>query len=285
MHRPSAPAATKSLRAEVLDRLRDRSSDRPRFDPGLAGGLRAWLEDAAADLVAARGDGAASLYLGPRQLLGTENPGPSAPKVAFDETYSSQLITTVVVHALFRQLITTGHIADPLNDALAALSVQPRRAEMVAHIKAMDARSRAALSAEVRRQSRHLRNLTPAFSSGWLPRTDDRIAIPLAGGRVVLGGVFDLLVGEPVRGRASVCAVQITSGGPWAFARSALHYLALLETLRHGVPPFRLALLDATAGRYVVEDTTEEHLRAMVTHVVNRLGTVARTSECTDTQS
>ena len=61
----SRPAAA---RDEVLALLRDGSGQRPRFDPGLAGGLRAWLEDAAAELVARRGEDAPPLFLGPRLL-------------------------------------------------------------------------------------------------------------------------------------------------------------------------------------------------------------------------
>src|ERR1700722_9419444 len=56
--------------AEVLALLRGDSAARPRFDPGLAGRLRAWLEDAASDVTAARGEHAPPLFLGPRQLLG-----------------------------------------------------------------------------------------------------------------------------------------------------------------------------------------------------------------------
>ena len=59
------PAAA---RDEVLALLRDGSGQRPRFDPGLSGGLRAWLEDAAAELVARRGEDASPLFLGPRLL-------------------------------------------------------------------------------------------------------------------------------------------------------------------------------------------------------------------------
>src|SRR6516165_10830167 len=55
--------------AEVLAVLRGDASTRPRFDPGLAGGLRAWLEDAAYGVVASRGDLAAPLVLGPREVL------------------------------------------------------------------------------------------------------------------------------------------------------------------------------------------------------------------------
>jgi hypothetical protein len=269
---PPGPGDTGTARGDVLARLRDRSARRPRFDPGLAGGLRAWLEDGAGALVAVRGDDAPPLHLGPRLLLGRADQD-SSPRRRDD--YPSQVVTSYLVHALFRQLVTTGSVGDPLTDALDALGLHPNRAGLVRHVGRLDRRARSQLRAELTGQIGHLRELTPHFAPGWLPRTDDRIAIPLAGGRVVLCGVFDLLVGAPVPGQASLCALQLTSGGPWAFARTALHYLALLETLRHGNPPFRLGLLDSAVGRYVIEDVQQEHLRAMASHLVTRLAILA----------
>jgi hypothetical protein len=276
---PAGPVVVASAPGpeDVLARLRDRSAQRTHFDPGLAGGLRAWLEDSASALVAARGGGP-PLYLGPRVLLGHSSSAPEpAPTSRSLESspYPTQVVTSYLVHALFRQLVTTGAVGDPLTDALDALRLQPHRADLVRQVTDLPGPDRAALAAEVALQVGHLRDLTPHFAPGWLPRTDDRVAIPLAGGRVVLCGVFDLLVGAPVAGQATVCALQLTSGGPWAVARTALHYLALLETLRHGSPPYRLGLLDSTVGRYVIEDVRQEHLRAMVSHVVTRLATVA----------
>jgi hypothetical protein len=266
---------------EVLTRLRDRSAQRAHFDPGLAGGLRAWLEDGASALVAARGDGP-PLFLGPRVLLGQPSsepgpkPGPEWRSGSLEAVpYPSQVVTSYLVHALFRQLVTIGAVGDPLTDALDALRLHPHRAGLVRQVSGMNGPARAALASELATQVGHLRDLTPHFAPGWLPRTDDRVAIPLAGGRVVLSGVFDLLVGAPVAGQATVCALQLTSGGPWAMARTALHYLALLETLRHGSPPYRLGLLDSTVGRYVIEDVRQEHLRAMASHVVTRLAAMA----------
>ena len=100
-----------------------------------------------------------------------------------------------------------------------------------------------------------------------MPRTDDRVAIPLAGGRVVLHGMFDLLVGLPQPGTASLCALGPVHGRTRGRGRRSLHYLALLETLRSGTPPFRLALLESATGRYGVEDVREEHLRAIASHI------------------
>jgi hypothetical protein len=187
---------------------------------------------------------------------------------------SIELARSCLVRALFRQLVTVGQVGDPLEDALAALRVEPGRAGMVRCVNEMTVEDRAALATSLTSHVANLENLTPRFAAGWLPRTDDRVAIPLAGGRVVLSGVFDLLVGAPVPGTATLCALGLTTGGRWAQARTALHYLALLETLRSGTPPFRIALLHSAAGRFGVEDVLEEHLRSIVSHVVVRLSTL-----------
>ncbi len=184
-------------------------------------------------------------------------------------------MTSCLIRTLFRQLVTTGRLGDPLIDALDALRVDPDRLAMVRWIDELSDPERNAIAATLVSHVAHLENLTPRFAAGWLPRTNDRVAIPLAGGRVVLSGVFDLLVGAPVPGTATLCALGLTTGGRWAQARTALHYLALLETLRSGTPPFRVALLHSALGRYGVEDVLEEHLRAIVSHVVLRLSELA----------
>ena len=119
---------------------------------------------------------------------------------------------------------------------------------MVDRIESLAGAERAWLAETVASHAAQLAGLVPRFAPGWLPRTDDRIAIPLAGGRVVLHGVADLLVGVPHPGVASLCALGLTTGGPWARERRSLHFLALLETLRSGTPPFRLALLGVGNG-------------------------------------
>jgi hypothetical protein len=268
-----APAAA---RDEVLALLRDGSGRRPRFDPGLAGGLRAWLEDAAGELAAVRGDDTQPLFLGPRVLWGTSDPALDPPEVMPTDPYPMELVRSCLVRALFRQVVTTGRVGDPLADALDALRVDPERVGLVRHVEQLADEERCALSNSLTTHVSHLVRLTPRFAAGWLPRTQDRVAIPLAGGRVVLCGVFDLLVGAPVPGTATQCALGLTTGGRWAQARTSLHYLALLETLRSGTPPFRVALLHSAVGRYGVEDVLEEHLGAIVSHVVGRLSALGQ---------
>lgn len=257
---------------EVLALLRGDAAARPRFDPGLAGGLRAWLEDAAYDVVAARGDHAPALFLGPRQLLGSHDERRDG--AVRDETVSDGLVLSRLVHALLRQLVHTGEIADPMSDALDALRASGDDGE-VRRIEALPVAARAGLAETLSVHARNLIALVPRFAPGWMPRTDDRVAIPLAGGRVVLHGVFDLVVGLPQQRTASLCALGVSTGGPWAAERRSLHYLSLLETLRSGAPPFRLALLESASGRYGVEDVREEHLRAIASHIAAWLARVS----------
>jgi len=258
---------------EVLALLRGDPGERPRFDPGLAGGLRAWLEDAASALVLARGENAPPLYLGPRRLFG------ASLDTAVSAHLSMECITSCLVRVLFRQLVTAGTVGDPLTDALAALRVDPWRQEVVTHISGCSSPARAALAESLANHVEHLRGLTPEFAPGWLPRTNDRVAIPLAGGRVVLHGVFDLLVGVPVTGVASLCAIGLTTGGSWDAARRALDYVVLLELLRSGTPPFRVALLHSGLGRVVVDDVVEAEVGAMVSQVAGRLYAMAASGE------
>jgi hypothetical protein len=245
---------------EVLALLRGDAAARPRFDPGLAGGLRAWLEDAAYDVVAARGEHAPPLCLGPRQLLGFPE------ERRHDDTVTGHLVLSRLVHTLLRQLVHTGGIDDPLADAVNGLRACGADAA-VRHVESLPEAARATLAETLALHARNLSGLVPRFAPGWMPRTDDRVAIPLGGGRVVLRGVFDLVVGLPQPRTASLCALGLSTGGPWASERRSLHYLSLLETLRSGTPPFRLALLESATGRCGVEDVREEHLRAVASHI------------------
>jgi hypothetical protein len=258
---PEVAAADGGTGAEVLALLRGDTATRPRFDPGLAGGLRAWLEDAAYDAVIARGEHAAPLFLGPRQMLGSHDEQQDDSGAATDRPDLSRL-----VHALLRQLVHTGEIHDPLADALDALRASGDETA-VRQMESLAPAARTALAETLGLHARNLHALVPRFAPGWMPRTNDRVAIPLAGGRIVLHGMFDLVVGLPQPRTASLCALGLSTGGAWAVARRSLHFLSLLETLRSGAPPFRLALLESASGRYGVEDVREEHLRAIASHI------------------
>jgi hypothetical protein len=274
--------------ADILALLRGEAARRPRFDPGLAGGVRAWLEDAAYGVVGSRGEQAPPLVLGPREVLGAgpvEPPegrrGPavgairSVPMPGVEHVANEDALVRRLVHMLFRQLVTGGTLGDPWRDALDGLAAEGSH-DVVRQCERLGERAQAALAERVAAHADHLGEVLPRLAPGWMPRTDDRVAIPLAGGRVVLQGVFDLLVGVPCRGEASLCALGLATGAPWAWERRSLHFLALLETLRRGSPPFRIAVIESATGRFVVEDVREDHVRAIASHLAAWLATESR---------
>ncbi|HEY1830716.1 MAG TPA: hypothetical protein VGG38_10760 [Acidimicrobiales bacterium] len=278
------PQAGLDEKAEVLALLRQGSGERPRFDPGLAGGLRAWLEDAASLVVRVRGEDSPALHLGTGQLIADEPLSAGVERVGFagsELKVAGAAVISSLVHALFRQLVVTGTLDEPLGDALGALGAEDgtKARAVLAYVQHLDASERGLLAGELAEHAHQLRTLTPPLQPGWLPRTDERVAVPLAGGRVVLHGRFDLLIGTPSPGVASLCAVGVTAEEAWAAARRRLHVLALFETIRHGMPPFRLALLHSGDGRYGAEDVLEEHLRSVAEHVADQLAGVARAAD------
>jgi hypothetical protein len=262
----------------VLELLRADGLARLPSSAGLAGGLRAWLEDAAYAAVRVRGEDAPALVLGSRQLLGpaavvnvaatSPGPGDIGDGAMSEPDPPHGVVVARLVHALFRQIMTVGALDDPLRDAVDALGARGGRAEgAVRYIEALPAAERRSLGEAVGAHASHLLELLPRPLPEWLPRTDERVAIPLAGGGVVLQGVFDLVVDVPQERGPARGALALSTDGAWGRARRSLHYLALLDTLRSGRPPFRLAQVDSSTGRFGAEDVREEHLRVMTAHV------------------
>ena len=241
---------------------------RPCFDPGLAGGLRAWLEDAAYDVVAARGDHAPPLFLGPRQLLGSARTEWRRRRGrGGDGDRADRLLLSHLVHALLRQLVHTGEIDDPLADALDALRAGGDDAE-VRHDRVAarsgtgrpggDARAarpepdragpavRPGLDAADQRPRRH-----PAGRRQDRPARDlrpRRRTTPAGAPRRCARSDCPPAVRGPRSGvRCTTCRCSRPSGA--ALPRSGW---------RCWSPP---------SGRYGVEDVREEHLRAIASHI------------------
>ena len=241
-------AALETSAASVLARLRG-EGPRPVVDPGLAGGLRDWFEvglaEALSELppveepVRVTKERLNQVMVCELHLAATA----AAPRVI-----TCELARGSLVDALFRQWVTVGQLDDPLIDALTALEAAGDQDEVVAYVMGLPTDERRQLVAEV---AEHAASITAAWqvpSDAWYPRTQERIEVPLAGGRVVLAGVADLLLGGPAGQRASVCVVEVKSGGRRVEHRSDQLFYALLETLRSGAPPFQVATYYTRTG-------------------------------------
>jgi len=272
----------------VLELLRTDGLARVPSWAGLAGGLRAWLEDAAYDAVRTRGEEARPLVLGARQLLGpaavvheaaAPRTGQRDAAGACEPDPPDDVVLARLVRALFRQIATVGTLDDPLHDACDALHADGGGSSAVLRrIESLTPAARHALRETLGAHASRLMDLMPRPQPDWRPRTAERVAIPLAGGRVVLHGVIDLLVDAPEGAGRARGALALSTDGAWGRTRRSLHYLALLETLRSGAPPCRLAQVDSSSGRFGAEDVREEHLRVMTAHAC---GWLAGASWCT----
>ena len=180
---------------------------------------------------------------------------------------STPLVRGVLVDALFRQWVTSGQVGDPLEDALAALMASGDH-DVPAWVAGLDGDSRVALAQEVTGHLDRIQTGWPVLPPSWLARTQERLTVPLAGGLVILQGVIDLSLGSPSAGAASVCIVEVKSGRRRVEHRGDLQLYALMETLRSGAPPFRIATYYSATGELDVEPVRREVLHGALHRVV-----------------
>jgi len=85
---------------------------------------------------------------------------------------------------------------------------------------------------------------------------------------VVLGATVSLVMGPAATDRSSTCLLEVTTSPLDGTAARRLGVLALLETLRSGAAPLRVASLSTSTGESLVIDATDDALTAAVGDVV-----------------
>jgi CRISPR/Cas system-associated exonuclease Cas4 (RecB family) len=100
----------------------------------------------------------------------------------------------------------------------------------------------------------------PDLKKQWRPVTESKIRMELFDGRVVLQGKIDLTLGRAEGLRAGKVLVDLKSGKFQPGHMHDLRYYAMIETVRIGVPPRRIASYYLDQGRFHSEDVTEEML-------------------------
>ena len=241
--------------ASLLERLRVTGCARPAADPAVAAELRALLETGGAEPVAA---GAGGHLVVTKERLSRALTCPVHRTVdRFGErSFTLPLACGALVDVLFRQIVTTGSVGDPMADALDGLGVDGHQDELVAWIGDLAPSEAAELRAEVDRQSRGLADRWPTLDPAWLPRTQESMRVLLAGGAVELSARVDLAVGRPAGDRASVALVEVKSGARRPEHRDDGAFYALIESLRSPAPPFAVATYYTRTGEIDVVPVT-----------------------------
>ena len=245
------------------DALRDSGRPRPRVDEAFVEALRVDLDRGLDDVVGTSGTSLTGPGVAGRTVVtkdrltraltcASHRPSDAPGTVPF----TVPLACGALVDALFRQLVTTGRIDDPMSEGLEALALDDLQAPLVGWIASLPAAERGGLRAEVERQSDGLRARWPALDPAWLPRTQVPLRADLAGGRVECRARVDLAVGRPAETESTVALVEVKSGARRAVHRADLGFYALLETLRTGAPPFAVATYYTRTGELDVEPVT-----------------------------
>lgn len=258
----------RSFEAPLLDKLRGTGTSRPNVDPELAGGLREWLEDSLASPAAALPVGSPVIRVNKQVLLGSGSPGAlRGPADLQRATYDHMLRS--LVRSLFRQWVTIRRFGEPIEDALAALAAQSDPGGTVEAVNRLSSEKRKTLAEEVASHASRIASAWPVLCPAWYPRTREGISIPLCGGRIVLGGVIDLVIGAQAAEEATVCVVQIdTTPLSEQSIRMDLHFHALLETLRAGATPCRVARYCTGTGELYAEPLDEHALVGALLKIV-----------------
>lgn len=247
---------------DLLSVLRGTPALRPAVDHGLAGGLRAWLEDGIFERLGTPSD----VRLTSRSIAGEPV-----------RAGATALLRGALLRQLVRLKVASAPVRDPFDDASCALSASGRDDDLVATLVDLDPDEHARLAAEVEAHAAVLDEALPAVPARWSPRCGMRQAIPLAGGGVELRGVVDVALGAPGSSRACVCLLEVTTSTLEDRHDAVLSYLALLETLRSGESPLRVAALSTADGSFRVHDVTPELLGDAVERVLSALDTAPAT--------
>jgi hypothetical protein len=253
---------------EVLALLRDGDRARPEVEASLREELRRTLEEELAP--AARGL-TAPVFVGKSTLgrvLACE--AHHLDEVATPFEWNLAAARGTVAHKAIQLSVGRADRPAPLrlvDDALDRLADDPT-ARIADFLLGLTDADRAELRGDVNDVVAGFLELWPPLQPAWRPQAESPRRAELCGGMVVLSGKVDLTLGAPLGRQAGRVVIDLKTGGRHAGHVDDLRFYALLDTLRVGVPPFRLVSYYLDSGSLVPEEVTEPVLEAAVRRTV-----------------
>ena len=266
----------------VLDGLLALGRPRPRFDPDLGHQLRRQLETALGPLADTLP--VEELWVDKRQLgqvhaceahwrAGRE-------EVGFD--WTARTAAGSVVHKAIELSISSRTEAvalDLVDHAMAALADDTRRASPRPWLLTATPLELADLRGRAHDTVVKFQECWPRLQAAWAPRTETGIGAELCGSRIVLWGRVDLVLGVARGDEARSLIIDLKTGRSYPGHLDDLRFYALVQTLRIGVPPFRVASYYLDTATFHHEDVTAEMLAVAVRRTVDGAVKMARLLE------
>jgi hypothetical protein len=254
---------------EVVRGLMALGEERPAYDPDLALRLRRLLDDGLAPAVARLHAAGASVTVFKHALtnvLQCEGMASASHERGFSWSPSSARGT--IAHKAIELSVFSADHPSPMELIDRAVSRLVDGADPWgpgAYLAQAGEGELAELRAEANDRVVKFLECFPPLKRQWRPTLESRARVDLHGGAVVLKGKVDLSLGRRDGGdRAKVLIVDFKSGGPHRGHVDDLRFYALLDTLRSGVPPFRVATYYLDAARWQHEDIDGDVLEAAV---------------------
>jgi hypothetical protein len=256
----------------VLDALGSPGGDWPAFDVGLRHELRATLEDGLGPAVTSANElGLLPLHVTKHVLssvhgcearfLGESNdfPGWSIPTARGAVAHKAiELSVNLRGNALPRDLV---------DDALDRLTESENG--LATWLQGISEIERAELRAVANDRVATFLEAWPPLVSKWRPVTEARIRSEVCEGAIVLQGKVDLTLGMAAGTTARKVLVDLKSGAFSPAHLEDLRFYALLETLKLGVPPRRVATYYLESATCEPLDVTDAVLRSAARRVVD----------------
>jgi hypothetical protein len=249
-------------------------ADRPVFDPEIGPRLRAQLEDGLRPLVPVLDTiGLDHVWLSKHKLSsihGCEVRFLAEDEIGF-EGWTVAIARGTVAH---RAVELSMHVRDEpvpaalVDHALAALT-EGETNGLAEWLQGMSELERADLRGAAINDVCAFLESWPPLKPTWRPRSESKVRVDLVDQRVTLQGKVDLTVGYAEGTRAGKVLVDLKTG---AFSPSHvddLRFYALVETIKVGVPPRKVATHYLESGALHPEDVTEALLDSAAARVVD----------------
>jgi hypothetical protein len=263
------PGQLTPTQQRVTDELLDRGGPRPEFARDLGVRLRARLEAELSPLAVRIPD--ESLYIGKRVLREVHQcERHHLASTAAGFTWTAATARGAVAHKALELRV---HVTPALAPAELVDGAIERLREDEWGPAEFLCRARPLELAELRAGATDVvskfEDGFPPMPVAWRPRLESSLRVELCHGKIVVQGKVDLALGQAHGTQARVLLVDLKTGQPAAAHADDLRLYALLETLRVGVPPFRLASYYLDSGTWHAEDLTEDVLVAAARRLID----------------
>jgi hypothetical protein len=261
----------------VVDELLAFDQPRPRFPPALAGSLRRRMDEALAPVA----DGLArSLRVGKHDISSVHTCEAyfRAEKDSF--AWSPRTSYGAISHLALRLSISMRD--DPLPLDLVDMAIDAYIADdqgdggLGRYLSAAPPHELAELRASANDVVVQFLECFPPLDRTWRPRTDTPILVQLCGERISLRGRPDLAFGQARGDEAGVLIVDLKTGWSYPHHFDDLRFYALLQTLKTGVPPYRVASYYLDSATFHHEDVTPALLEIAAGRTVDGVRKIAR---------